>query len=53
MTLALEELLAATEQFEVAGEVAPVYWPLYGPETLPLRCQVRDRRHVDAPAAAR
>ena len=33
MTLALEELLAATEHFEVAGEVAPVYWPLYGPET--------------------
>jgi cytochrome P450 len=41
MRLALEELLAATESFAVAGDVAPVYWPLYGPEALPLRCQPR------------
>ena len=41
MRLALEELLAATDHFDVAGEVAPVYWPLYGPETLPLRCVSR------------
>lgn len=43
MRLALEELLAATDQFSVADDVAPVYWPLYGPETLPLRCEPRAR----------
>ena len=53
MKLALEELLAATEHFEVAGEVAPVYWPLYGPESLPLRCQARNRQRVGEDAAVR
>lgn len=51
MRLALEELLAATKHFEVAGEVAPVYWPLYGPEVLPLRCHARNPSHAEAPAA--
>jgi Cytochrome P450 len=44
MRLALEELLAATDQFAVAGDVAPTYWPLYGPEALPLRCEPRSER---------
>ncbi|HUA02446.1 MAG TPA: cytochrome P450 [Solirubrobacteraceae bacterium] len=39
--LALQELLAATDHFVVAGDVAPVYWPLYGPEVLPLRFERR------------
>jgi cytochrome P450 len=52
MRLALEELLAATSHFEVAGEVAPVYWPLYGPESLPVRCEAHSRRPM-APAGSR
>ena len=46
MRLALEELLAATDQFAVAGDVAPTYWPLYGPEALPLRCEPRSERSM-------
>jgi cytochrome P450 len=38
LRLALEELLAATEAFELDGELSPLYWPLYGPEVLPIRC---------------
>jgi cytochrome P450 len=44
MRLALGELLAKTDQFAVAGDVPPVYWPLYGPEALPLRCERRSGR---------
>jgi cytochrome P450 len=41
LRLALEELLAATAHFALGGDVSPVYWPLYGPEVLPLRCERR------------
>ena len=44
MGLTLDELLAATDHFSLAGEVPPVYWPLYGPEVLPLRCEPRAQR---------
>jgi cytochrome P450 len=37
LRIVLEELLARTERFEVAGEVAMVPWPLYGPGSLPIR----------------
>jgi cytochrome P450 len=53
MRLALEELLAATDHFAVAGDVAPVYWPLYGPESLPLRCEARTGRSMNRPALVR
>jgi len=36
LTIALEELLARTARFEVAGPVEMVPWPLYGPAALPL-----------------
>jgi cytochrome P450 len=42
---ALEELLARTEVFELAGVPSLLAWPVYGPELLPLRCV--------SPAAAR
>ncbi len=38
MTLALQELLVATERFELTDERTPLLWPLYGPETLGVRC---------------
>jgi cytochrome P450 len=41
LRIALEELLARTIRFEVAGEVEMVPWPLYGPGTLPLRLDAR------------
>jgi cytochrome P450 len=41
MRIALEELLAATESFTLAGEVPALAWPLYGPEALPLHCTPR------------
>ncbi len=37
LRIALEELLARTTSFELAGEIDYVPWPLYGPATLPLR----------------
>ena len=37
MAIVLEELLACTDRFEVAGPVEMVPWPLYGPGALPLR----------------
>ncbi len=36
LAVALEELLARTAGFEVAGPVEMVPWPLYGPAALPL-----------------
>ena len=53
MRLALDELLAATNQFAVAGDVAPTYWPLYGPEMLPLRCEPRSERSTAEHALVR
>lgn len=41
MRLALEELLAQTGEFELDGAGTPLRWPLYGPETLPIRCRKR------------
>lgn len=38
MLTALEELLAATESFRTTGSRTPLHWPLYGPESLGLRC---------------
>lgn len=38
LRIALEELLARTASFELAGEPELLGWPVYGPETLPLRC---------------
>ena len=34
----LEELLARTARFELAGDVEMVPWPLYGPAALPIAC---------------
>ncbi len=34
----LEELLAATERFDLAGEPTLRAWPVFGPEGLPVRC---------------
>jgi cytochrome P450 len=36
--LFLEELLARTEGFELAGEPTMLGWPVFGPELLPLAC---------------
>ncbi|HET7566919.1 MAG TPA: cytochrome P450 [Gaiellaceae bacterium] len=36
--LFLEELLARTESFALAGEPAMLGWPVFGPELLPLTC---------------
>jgi cytochrome P450 len=44
LRIAIEELLAATETFAVAGEVPALPWPLYGPEALPLSCTPRSAR---------
>ncbi|MFZ1994300.1 MAG: cytochrome P450 [Solirubrobacteraceae bacterium] len=41
MGAALEELLAQTSEFTLAGEGMPLHWPLYGPEQLPVRCVAR------------
>ena len=41
LAISLEELLARTERFEVAGTVEMVPWPLYGPASLPLRIDAR------------
>jgi cytochrome P450 len=41
LRIVLEELLARTERFELAGDVAMVPWPLYGPAVLPLRVDAR------------
>jgi cytochrome P450 len=38
LRIALEELLGRTVSFERAGEPELLGWPVYGPETLPLRC---------------
>ncbi len=38
LRIALEELLERTATFERAGEPEMLGWPVYGPETLPLRC---------------
>jgi cytochrome P450 len=38
LRIALEELLRATSSFTLAGDPSWLGWPLYGPETLPLRC---------------
>ena len=38
LRIALEELLAQTDSFEPEGEPEMLGWPVYGPETLPLRC---------------
>lgn len=42
--LFLEELLACSERFEVAGEPTMLGWPVYGPELLPLSCVPRAPR---------
>jgi cytochrome P450 len=44
MRLALEELLAQTAEFELDGRGTPLRWPLYGPETLPIRCRPQSTR---------
>ena len=36
MAIVLEELLARTGRFELAGDVRMVPWPLYGPAALPI-----------------
>jgi cytochrome P450 len=41
LRIVLEELLARTISFEVAGAVEMVPWPLYGPAALPLRVDAR------------
>lgn len=38
LRVALEELLARTDSFELAGAPSLLAWPVYGPELLPLRC---------------
>lgn len=39
--LFLEELLARTERFRLAGEPTMLGWPVFGPELLPLSCEPR------------
>jgi len=41
LRIVVEELLARTERFELAGEVEMVPWPLYGPAGLPIRVDAR------------
>jgi cytochrome P450 len=41
LRLFLEELLARTRRFELAGEVKMLGWPVYGPERLPVRAVPR------------
>lgn len=41
MLVSIQELLAATDGFELGEHLTPLMWPLYGPETLELRCSVR------------
>jgi hypothetical protein len=36
LRVALEELLASTTGFELAGPVEMTRWPEFGPETVPL-----------------
>ena len=43
LAVALEELLARTRSFEVAGPVDMVPWPLHGPASLPLALDARLR----------
>jgi cytochrome P450 len=38
LRIVLEELLGSTDLFELAGEPEMLGWPVYGPESLPLRC---------------
>ena len=38
LTVALQELLAATAQFRLGDREEPLGWPLYGPELLELIC---------------
>jgi cytochrome P450 len=40
LRVAVEEVLAATRHFELAGEVAYNRWPEFGPRRLPLRFEV-------------
>ncbi len=42
--LALEELLARTESFALAGEPTMLGWPVFGPELLPVSCVPRGPR---------
>jgi cytochrome P450 len=37
LRIAVEELLARTERFELAGQVAPFPWPMLGPGSVPVR----------------
>ena len=41
LRVALEELLAATAGFELAGPVEMTRWPEFGPESVPLRLRGR------------
>jgi cytochrome P450 len=41
LRIVLEELLERTNGFALAGEPQMLGWPVYGPETLPLRCLPR------------
>jgi cytochrome P450 len=43
LRVALEELLAATAGFELAGPVEMTRWPEFGPESVPLRLHERER----------
>lgn len=44
LRILLQELLARTESFALAGEPTMLGWPVYGPERLPLSCAPRALR---------
>jgi cytochrome P450 len=39
MLVALQELLAATQSFDLGESETPLLWPLYGPESLEIHCR--------------
>jgi hypothetical protein len=41
LRVALEELLARTARFELAGPVEMTRWPEFGPESVPLTLAAR------------
>src|ERR1700722_11793496 len=45
LRVAMEELLAATASFELAGPVEMTRWPEFGPESVPLRLHGNERLH--------
>jgi cytochrome P450 len=44
LRIALEELLAGTSRFDLAGPVEMTRWPEFGPESVPMRLHRRESR---------